>query len=182
MLKKIKRILFNNKNEYEIPQVLASKFNKYLALSVITLFIGMFACFLLYDGSKIFIALLFPFAIAVGLLLNGLYFRYKITSLGYNEYEGICVDHKYSNIGTKLIDADFSFRKQVTGLLVECADEIINVPVPKLNEIAPIGSRVKVYIPKDAVSRKNHNGVTVFSDIFGYELLPSDDIEEEITT
>lgn len=164
---------------YKMPEVLKAKFDKYLLLSGAVAILGILTCCVLFSGFSILKTALFPVAIAIFLALDGLYFKYKVVTYGYDVIEGVCIDHKYSNIGTKLIDADLSLRKQVIGLLVECEKEIINIPVPKNNDVAPIGNKIKAYIPKDAIKRINHNGVTIFSSIYGYEIIPDTDISEE---
>lgn len=178
MRKLIKKYFFklNKKKQfkesnYVIPDVLMVKYNKYLIIAALVFICGIFACCVLFSGFKILKASLFPITISIMLLLDGLYFKNKIVNKGYDECEGTCIDHKFSSIGSKLINADLTLKKYVIGVMIECNKEIISIPIAKGNEAPPIGSKVKVFVPKDAIKRITHNGISVFSNIYGYEIM-----------
>ena len=162
--------------QYEVPLMLQAKYSKYNLLAGAILVLGFVACVLIYDGLAVFKAFLFPVFLAAFLVADGTYYVNKIEKEGYDTVEGVCISHKFANVGEKLVDADFSITKRVNAVVIETDNEMMLIPIARANDIPPVGCMIKAYLPKDVFIRKNANGTSIPASIYGYELLldPSD--------
>lgn len=156
---------FMQKGNFGMEPALNSKFIKYLILAFGIILLGFIVSVGISTGMSVLTTMGFPFGISMILIIMAFTFRYNVTHKGYITYEGICSDHK---------ESIFSLKKRITAMIIQTEDTIIKIPVTKLNEVVPIGSRVKLYIPRTATSYIN-NGITTFSSIYEYEILPPRD-------
>lgn len=142
----------------KLPPALKSKFNSYLILGfgfiVLSIICGVF--------WKAVGAILFPLTCGLILIGLGYLFKFSIQLSGYETISGTCIGYE-----NKVTTLPWQKKKGADYFILETPDDVLKVASIKRKTVPPIGSRVNVYISKDANSYNSH-GYTIYIPIYGF--------------
>lgn len=168
----------------QVPAPMSMRFFSFIITGCIMIIIGII--FLLVAGVTRgeISAVLYPIVVGSGLILYGCLFKINLIRSGWEQVEGICVDHLFNMnfLPRKAIYIGRWMRGHTQGpdaIIIDTAQEVIYVQAVKKNNVPQVGCRVRLYVSKNAQRYSGTNGYIHIDPIFGYEVLPDAVITEK---
>ncbi len=149
--------------EHPLPPPLAARVRSFFLIGLFCIITSGIFLFIGVLSAESLIAFLFPFLGGFLLFLQGIFFKWNAVTKGWEELQGVCVDH-YNPAGF------IPGRRGADAFIMNTQSGMIFVPTQKRSNPPPLDSPVTVYIEKNAQHIISQDGIIHYTFIYGYSI------------